>query len=785
MNTTVDPASNDLSISWSGAAQLPGVLNPVVTTPGFYSVFLLDSVTGCWGSDTVEVEQDGSIPVVSIVASDIGCDPLNDPVTLSADVTGGIGNFLYSWSTGETTQSITLIPGDFSAICVTVTSTVNSCTAEACWSTDVPGPLEANITYNNTSCFDSVGMFAYAQGGVFPYTYTWNTGESQPYIPFPVDGIYIVTVVDSRGCSATANYVVENSPDECGDIEGNVYQDWNGNCSADAGEEGFPGLIVRVEDASGNEYFAYTDVDGYYSMHVAAGDYTVSVIAPNNLWESCPLSAAVSVAPDDIAVQDFHIKPLALCPAMTIDITSTTLRRCFHGTYSVQYCNEGTQEAADSHVEILLDPFLSITDSSIPYTDLGNNLYSFDLGTVQANECGNFWFKVYVSCDAALGQTHCVEGVIYPTGSCEPVDPLWSGASLQIEANCGSDTLDFIVRNTGTGSMSGPLEYVIIEDAVMLMQAPPPAIILAPDDIHHIKVPANGSTWRLEVEQELYHPGNSQPSLAVEGCTTGAQFSLGYVSQFPADDNNPWVDIDCRENVGSYDPNAKDGLPKGYDAGRYIEPGTDIEYTIHFQNTGTDTAFTVVVRDELSSWLDAATIVPGASSHPYKFDFYGDRNIKFVFDNIQLPDSSKGQDVSQGYVSFRISQKAGVPLETKIENQAAIFFDFNEPIFTNTTLHRVGKDFVTVSAWQPFMDGLNLRIMPNPVAETAVLEIDGLPENTNWQVELLDLNSRLVQRAELSGTQWYFERGQLPAGVYMIRISTGQQILGAGKLILR
>ena len=124
LNTTVDPASNDLSISWSGAAQLPGVLNPVVTTPGFYSVFLLDSVTGCWGSDTVEVEQDGSIPVVSIVASDIGCDPLNDPVTLSADVTSGIGNFLYSWSTGETTQSITLIPGDFSAICVTVTSTV-------------------------------------------------------------------------------------------------------------------------------------------------------------------------------------------------------------------------------------------------------------------------------------------------------------------------------------------------------------------------------------------------------------------------------------------------------------------------------------------------------------------------------------------------------------------------------------------------------------------------------------------------------------------------------------
>ncbi len=72
----------------------------------------------------------------------------------------------------------------------------------------------------------------------------------------------------------------------------------------------------------------------------------------------------------------------------------------------------------------------------------------------------------------------------------------------------------------------------------------------------------------------------------------------------------------------------------------------------------------------------------------YQFEYYGDRNIKFTFDNILLPDSSADFEASQGFVSFRISQKAGVPLETNIENRAGIFFDFNAPVYTNTTVHR-------------------------------------------------------------------------------------------------
>jgi uncharacterized repeat protein (TIGR01451 family) len=332
--------------------------------------------------------------------------------------------------------------------------------------------------------------------------------------------------------------------------------------------------------------------------------------------------------------------------------------------------------------------------------------------------------------------------------------------------------------------MTANLNYVIIEDAVMLMSNPGDPLGQGEDRLL-FTAPANGATWRIEANQEPFHPGASQPSLSVEGCATGQNFSLGFVNQFESDDADPWKDIDCRENVGSYDPNDKQGFPRGYGAAHYIKPGTDIEYLIRFQNTGTDTAFLVVIRDTLSPWLDPGSVIPGASSHPYRFDYYGDGYLKFVFDPIALPDSNVNQAGSQGFVSFRVKQQPGVPLETDIYNQAAIYFDANAPIITNKTQHRVGEDFLTVSAWTPAPPGLELTIQPNPAVDYALLQLRGLPAGTEWQVELLDATGRPVLRENTTDAQWRLERGSLPAGMYLMRVVSEGKLLGAGKLILK
>ncbi len=786
LQASVTPAGN-YQYFWNGPTPLPNIPNPIVTVPGSYLLLVFDSLQ-CVRADTVVVAQDGSMLFAWAAINNTFCD---GTVELIASAFG-VGNdpITYAWSTGETSDTILVpsaAPGTVSSYCVTITNTVSGCAGAACRTVgNFSGPV-AGIDYlENPFCgADSLGMWAYTTFGTPLFAYAWNTGDSTQFILYPEAGTYVVTVTDSRGCTDVASYVLEEDPNECAHIEGYMLADWNTNCTKEASDEGLANFTIRLTNATGDEFFAYTNADGFYRIELYAGTYTVEIITSNNLWSPCQTSYNVTVNPNETQERDFLLQPEAICPAMTVDIGVPLLRRCFSSTYWIHYCNEGTADATDAYTEVQFDDFLSVTSASLPYTDLGNNLFRFDLGTVPFNYCGDFSVTVLVSCDATAGQTHCSEAVIYPTGSCDTINALWSGASLQVQAECKTDSLEFTIRNVGTGSASTPLEYVIIEDAVMFMSAPPPSIFLAPNEEHRFKVPANGATWRVEVEQEVFHPGFSNPMQTVEGCANGGAFSIGFVNQFPLDDNDPWVDIDCTQNIGSYDPNDKQGFPLGYGAARYIKPGTDLEYQIRFQNTGTDTAFTVVVRDTLSAWLDAATVRPGASSHPYTFEFYGDRNIKFTFDNILLPDSSTNLDASIGFVSFRIAQKSDVPLETDILNAAAIFFDFNEPVITNTTIHRVGEDFILLSAWQPFRAGLELRMLPNPVAQSAMLELRGLEGNQEWQMELRDATGRKVRNVSASGDQWRFERGDLPAGLYLLEVRSSGQLLGSGKVVLR
>ena len=75
-----------------------------------------------------------------------------------------------------------------------------------------------------------------------------------------------------------------------------------------------------------------------------------------------------------------------------------------------------------------------------------------------------------------------------------------------------------------------------------------------------------------------------------------------------------------------------------------------IEYTIRFQNTGNDTAFTVVLRDTLDKHLDWTTFKPILASHPYETFLYKDGAVEFSFKEILLPDSTTNEPLSHGFV---------------------------------------------------------------------------------------------------------------------------------------
>ena len=132
--------------------------------------------------------------------------------------------------------------------------------------------------------------------------------------------------------------------------------------------------------------------------------------------------------------------------------------------------------AEDAYVEVSLDTLLTYVSSTLSLVSNVDNVLTFDLGDVDMNACGDFKITVLVGCDnTLLVQTHCTTAHIYPDDLCK-VDELWSGASVDINANCLGDSIQFLITNVGGVATSEALRYSIVEDQVILLQGDFPSI---------------------------------------------------------------------------------------------------------------------------------------------------------------------------------------------------------------------------------------------------------------------------------------------------------------------
>ena len=136
----------------------------------------------------------------------------------------------------------------------------------------------------------------------------------------------------------------------------------------------------------------------------------------------------------------------------------------------------------------------------------------------------------------------------------------------------------------------------------------------------------------------------------------------------------------------SYDPNDKKEHPDRPGDENLTLMDEDIEYKIRFQNNGNDTAFLVRIVDELDPSIDPTSIRVINSSHPVE-TIIQNTTLEFLFEDILLVDSTTNYDASQGFVTFICNTKEGLAENTPVTNQAAIIFDTNDPIITNTTLN--------------------------------------------------------------------------------------------------
>ncbi len=571
-------------------------------------------------------------------------------------------------------------------------------------------------------------------------------------------------------------------------ISGRVFRD-QGNCQFDPNDIGLEGWVVRAQSATKN-FFAVTDATGRYSMLTDGGIYQVTLVPrASNYWQNCvPGGYLVNLnMPYDSANLNFPIFQAVACPYLEVDVTAPYLQYCSQVQYTVNYRNLGPAAANNAYVEVTLGNTLNFISSSIPGTINGNTI-TFQIGNVASVAEGSFTFLTSVPCTGILvGSAALVSARIFPNEACVPPDPNWDGSSIGLAAQCEPDSIRFIIRNDGAGNMSNPSRAIVIEDQILLFQE---QFQLNAGQSTELTVPANGATYRLIAEQSVFHPGKSYPTLALEGCTTGSTYSTGRVTQFPEDDQDPFIDIDVQEIVGSnLLPSELRGYPKGYGDSALIAQNTDITYILFFRNTGTDTIDRVVIRDTLSPRLDPASVVPGSSSHPYSWEVTANGVLKITFDQIQLlPGGSAADPESRGFVKFKISQKPNNPIGASIENRAALYFDYQPPRMSNTVAHKVGEfpKFLLVSVNEPsLVPGATIKVYPNPFVESAVFEVHGV-EVKAAVLEIYDALGRMVERTAFFGNRLEYQHSKvLNAGQYFFLLKSEGHILGSGKITVR
>jgi hypothetical protein len=241
--------------------------------------------------------------------------------------------------------------------------------------------------------------------------------------------------------------------------------------------------------------------------------------------------------------------------------------------------------------------------------------------------------------------------------------------------------------------------------------------------------------------------------------------------------NNKAVKVDT--SVGSYDPNDKTAYP----GGNIDTSVKSLTYLIRFQNTGTAPARNVVVEDVITNNIDFNSIRLKSLSHEGQMLIEENRKLIFEFPNIMLPDSASDPEGSIGYITFTANLKDGISVGDEINNFADIYFDFNDPIRTNTAKNKVVLE--SNSSINDSDKGYEIRFYPNPMTEGEANILMLLQNSSNIQFNLFDIQGRLKWNFEklrsgnqfLIPVQWH----DLPKGIYLLQV----KVNGISKEVIR
>ncbi len=629
----------------------------------------------------------------------------------------GVGPFTYVWNDGSTQSgACEFAPGQ--SLCVTVTD-ATGCIGSTC-NNGGGCQLNVNISPNSPCAGPLPGLIGTVTGGTPPYTYYWSNGIAGDVNCNLTGGTYCLSVVDANGCSGYQCYTIQGA----------------GNCS----------FYAWANQPTGGQ--SYTFVANY--------DSSFTPLSVN--WDFGDGSTGNSNTLT-------HVYPTCGFYLVTMNIFYTNGDSCSYSDY-VYACDSlnnipACQAAFYAYIDSNSNGFQFVDYSSYNpvswYWDFGDGTTSTLQNPSHAYNSQGSW-NVCLSTTDANG---CSSSTCQQVSNI-PVQDLSAYLFHQTTVTPGFPVWVYLdYYNNGTILMNGTVTYRYPAGTTLTATSITPAS----HDVANRLLTFNFSNLMPYSADYIYVEllaDNSLPLGSIAEDTLWVAPLAGDVN--PADN----LSVVNDSVVGSWDPNDKAVSPKGMgENGEVPANTTDVSYRIRFQNTGSAPAQTVRITDEISNNIDLTTVKVVNATHEYTAEIVGNE-LQVTFANINLPDSGANYAASQGAILVHAKLKAGLTPGTQIFNTASIYFDFNAPVITNTVVTTLKNDGTGIQQ----LTGLEFAMLPNP-AKTEVFVKGDFDKGSVYEIN--NQLGQVILTGSLQSSTTGISVAELPAGVYLVKVKSGNQ----------
>lgn len=200
-----------------------------------------------------------------------------------------------------------------------------------------------------------------------------------------------------------------------------------------------------------------------------------------------------------------------------------------------------------------------------------------------------------------------------------------------------------------------------------------------------------------------------------------------------------------------------------------VAAGEWLDYTIYFDNQGSDTVSSVMLRDSLpTAQFRMGSLDLITASHPCTWRLNPTGVLTATLTGARLTPRSRDARHSAGFARFRVRVAPTLQLGDVVLNRARVHFDARPPVTTPTavTLIQIITGLPTAA------NEAAAQVWPNPASGTLHIALATAESTT---LTLLDALGRPVLTQAVATPEATLDVRHLPAGVYVLRGQQGGQ----------